>query len=107
MKPLTIFAIVALISLLLALLVSCAFAGEFHDYKEWAYANGYGVIYRVNSTGYGYEPDGGMEWFSYTTKEALLAKWKNRRAPIGIYAYYMEHKDQQGYRDNGMMLFIE
>ena len=92
---------------IVAVLQGCAMASEFSDYKEWAYVNGYGVIYRVNGTGHGWEPDGGMEWFPYTTKEALLAKWQGVRPPMGIYAYYSEHRFQQGYTDNGTMIFIE
>ena len=96
------------ILILLLLLGGCyAFADEFHDYKEWLYSNNYGVIYRVNGTGYGYEPDGGMEWFPYTTKEALEEKWLGSRVPIGMYAYCLRYKDQQGYVDNGSIIFIE
>lgn len=93
-------ALIALFCLILSF--QPAFASEWSDYKEFVFINYHTLIEKYNSgESYGawivpeeYEVMIMQECFGYTTKEELEAKWKDKRAPVGIYAFYLENKEK-------------
>ena len=101
--------------ILLILIPFNAYGEEFQDYKQWAFVNHSILCEKYNGgESYGawiipedFKPIIIKECFGYTTLEALEKKWKDKRAPVGIYAYYLENREKLWNRAEGRFITVE
>ena len=96
MRPLLFLIIIAV------MISGKAYGDEWVDYKQWVFVNHSVLIERVNhGESYGayivsedYKPMIMADCFGYTDYQALVSKWKDKRPPVGIYAFYLENKSK-------------
>ena len=101
--------------ILLITLCTVAEASEFSHYQQWVLVNYDTLVLRINH-GKSYEayiiPESYrsmiiQEHFGYTTYQALVSKWKDKRPPVGIYAFYLENKSKLWNQIDNRIVTVE
>lgn len=81
--------------IVLIFLSTFSYADDKQDWKEWAWANDYGIIVEWNKGEvYTVEDMLFSEAFYYTTESKLLAKWKDKRMPYKLFKFCLKNKDK-------------